>query len=207
MFRLSQCKWFEIVGQYYLVTGHYPHKFLYIFHVQNVFLQTRSTLFSIVSKICLPMSLCTIWYLAFSNFCVTNNTYITYKRDILTDCQAGFRSKSRTTDHMFILKCLVDKYTNNKDNKFYACFVDFKRAFDTVIHPGMVIKMLKSDIGGNIYHLIKHMYTLNKLRVKVDNKLGQCFNSHIGVRKVVALIPSLFKIFINDLPNCLQSFP
>jgi hypothetical protein len=30
-------------------------------------------------------------------------------------------------------------------------------------------------------HLIKHMYTLNKLRVKVDNKLGQCFNSHIGV--------------------------
>jgi nitrate reductase gamma subunit len=25
--------------------------------------------------------------------------------------------------------------------------------------------------------------TLNKLRVKVDNKLGQCFNSHIGVRQ------------------------
>jgi hypothetical protein len=84
---------------------------------------------------------------------------------------------------MFILKCLVDKYTNSKGNKFYACFVDFKRAFDTVIHPGMLIKMLKSDIGGNFYHLIKHMYTLNKLRVKVDNKLGQCFNPHIGVRQ------------------------
>jgi hypothetical protein len=54
-------------------------------------------------------------------------------------CQAGFRSKTRTTDHMFILKCLVDNYTNSKGNKLYACFVDFKRAFYTVIHPGMRI--------------------------------------------------------------------
>ena len=127
------------------------------------------------------------------------------KRDILTDCQVGFRSKSRTTDHMCILKCLVDKYTNSKGNKLYACFVDFKRAFDTVIHPGMRIKMLKSDIGGNFYHLIKHMYTLNKLRVKVDNKLGQCFNSHIGVMQWDVLSPSLFNLFIHDLPNCLQN--
>jgi hypothetical protein len=57
---------------------------------------------------------------------------------------------------MFILKCLVDKYTNSMGNKLYACFVDYKRAFDTLIHPGMLIKMLKSDIGGNLYHLIKH---------------------------------------------------
>ena len=54
----------------------------------------------------------------------------------------------------------------------YACFVDFKWAFDTVIHPDMLIKIFQSDIGENFYHLIKHMYTLNKLRVKVDNKLG-----------------------------------
>ena len=104
------------------------------------------------------------------------------ERNILTDCQAGFRNKSRTTDHMFILKCLIDKYTNCKGSKFYACFIDFKRAFDTVIHPGILIKMLKSDIGGKFYQLIKHMYTLNNLRVKVDNKLGPCFNSYIGVR-------------------------
>ena len=108
---------------------------------------------------------------------------------------------------MFILKCLVDKYTNSMGNKLYACFVDYKRAFDTLIHPGMLIKMLKSDIGGNLYHLIKHMQTLNKLRVKVDNKLGQCFNSHIGVRQRVVLRTSFFNLFINDLPNCLQNCP
>ena len=38
------------------------------------------------------------------------------KRYILTYCQAGFRSKSRTTNHIFILKCLVDKYANSKGN-------------------------------------------------------------------------------------------
>ena len=52
------------------------------------------------------------------------------------------------------------------------------------------------------------MYTLNKLRVKVDNKLGQCFNSHIGVYpQGDVLKPSLFNSFINDLPNCLQNCP
>jgi hypothetical protein len=36
-------------------------------------------------------------------------------------------------------------------------FFDFKRASDTLIHPPMLIKMLKSDIWGNLYYLIKHM--------------------------------------------------
>jgi hypothetical protein len=97
---------------------------------------------------------------------------------------------------MFILKCLVDNYINNKGNKFYACFVDFKRALDTVIHPGMRIKMLQSDIGKFFYHLIKHMYTLNKLRVNVDNKLGQCFNSHIGVYPQGDVLSLPFSIYL-----------
>ena len=85
-----------------------------------------------------------------ASYLIVLNTRLTdhlTNRDVLTDCQAGFSSKSRTTYHMCILKCLVDKHNNKKGNKLYACFVDFKRAFDTVIHPGMLIKMLVKTLG------------------------------------------------------------
>jgi hypothetical protein len=48
---------------------------------------------------------------------------------------------------MFVLKSLIDKYINKKGGKLFACFVDFRRAFDTVIHEGIKYKLLKSGIG------------------------------------------------------------
>ena len=40
--------------------------------------------------------------------------------------QIGFQKGSRTSDHMFVLKTLIDKYTA-KNGRLYACFVDFKK--------------------------------------------------------------------------------
>jgi hypothetical protein len=48
---------------------------------------------------------------------------------------------------MFILKTIIDKYCNNKDGRVFACFVDFQKAFDTVIHTGIKIKLLENGIG------------------------------------------------------------
>ena len=82
---------------------------------------------------------------------------------IISRFQTGFAKKSRTTDHMFVLKTLIDKYINKKGGKLFACFVDFRRAFDTVIHEGIKYKLLKSGIGGNFYSIIKDMYSKNDL--------------------------------------------
>ena len=59
---------------------------------------------------------------------------------MINDSQMGFTKKARTSDHMFILKTIIDKYCNNKD-------VDFQKAFDTVIHTGIKIKLLENGTG------------------------------------------------------------
>jgi hypothetical protein len=45
--------------------------------------------------------------------------------------QIGFKRGARTSDHIFTLKSHIDIFFKN--NKYlFACFVDLKKAFDTV---------------------------------------------------------------------------
>jgi hypothetical protein len=52
--------------------------------------------------------------------------------NIICPEQIGFSKDSRTSDHMFVLKTLIDKYTQQGSKHLYTCFVDFRKAFDTV---------------------------------------------------------------------------
>ncbi len=92
------------------------------------------------------------------------------KYHIIDDCQIGFTRKARTSDHMYILKTIIDKYCSTKDGRVYACFVDFQKAFDTVIHTGIKIKLLKIGVGTNFYNTIKSMYSSSKSCIKLEHK-------------------------------------
>jgi len=93
------------------------------------------------------------------------------KHHVINDSQMGFTKKARTSDHMFILKTIIDKYCNNKDGRVFACFVDFQKAFDTVIHTGIKIKLLENGIGHHFYNIIKSMYSQSKSCVRLNNTL------------------------------------
>ena len=54
--------------------------------------------------------------------------------------QAGVRKDFRTTDNIFVLKSLIDKQKQMHGN-LYCCFVDCKKAFDT-IHRGWLWQVL-----------------------------------------------------------------
>jgi len=48
------------------------------------------------------------------------------------------------------------------------------------------------------------MYMIDKLYIKVDNKMTEFFTAEVGVRQGVVLKLSLFKFFINDFPKLLE---
>lgn len=41
------------------------------------------------------------------------------KNKIIDDCQIGFTKKVQTSDHMFVLKTIIDKYCNNASGRVY----------------------------------------------------------------------------------------
>ena len=58
---------------------------------------------------------------------------------------------------MFILRTLFETYCSHKEGRLYACFIDFRKAFDMVIHEGIIIKLLEIGVGTKFYNIIKSM--------------------------------------------------
>ena len=91
--------------------------------------------------------------------------------NIIKEVQIGFQKESRTTDHMFVLRTLIEKYTIQNKSKLFTCSVDFRKAFDSVSHQALFLKLKSNGISGLFYNIIKSMYTDNILRVNLGIKL------------------------------------
>jgi hypothetical protein len=61
--------------------------------------------------------------------------------------QIAYEKGARTTDHIFVLHSLTQKHFS-KNEKFYACFVDMRKAFDTVLHNAILYKLYSANING-----------------------------------------------------------
>ena len=72
------------------------------------------------------------------------------------------------SDHTLTLKTLHDKHIRHSNNeKIYACFVDFRKAFDPVWRQGLFYQLIKNNIGG--HDLIKDLYSNTKCAIILSN--------------------------------------
>ena len=68
---------------------------------------------------------------------------------------------------MFILKSLIDKCINTNGGNIYSCFVDFRKAFDSVIHPGLQFKLKELNINGKFYDILSSLYAKSSVCVRL----------------------------------------
>ena len=92
-------------------------------------------------------------------------------RDILHKSQIGFLANNRTADHVLTRRTLIDKYVNCHKTKVYACFVDFRNAFDSVWHDGLLYKLLQINVRGNFYKVIKRLYSNSTCPIRIGNNV------------------------------------
>ena len=115
--------------------------------------------------------------------------------------QCAFRKGYRTTDNIFCLKSIINKYINNTKGKLYACFIDFRKAFDCVWREALFYKLLKLGANGNFYQILKSMYTSTAAKVKLTKGVSDVFYPNMGIRQGDCLSPLLFNLFINDISD------
>ena len=146
---------------------------------------------------CLGKLFCSIWNRRLHMYFEENN--------ILHNSQIGLLPENRTADHVFTLRTLIDKYVHYHKEKVYACFVDFRKAFDSVWHEGLFYKLLKTNIGGNLYNLMKSLYCNSTCSIKIGENKTQPFSYSRGVRQGCILSPLLFNLYLNNLPHLVEN--
>ena len=91
---------------------------------------------------------------------------------IFNSAQFGFRDSRSTTDCIFILHTIIQNVINNK-SKLYCAFIDYEKAFDTVIHEALWIKLLQSGRRCKMLKMIQSIYQNVKQRDTFYN-VGNC---------------------------------
>jgi len=123
--------------------------------------------------------------------------------NILKQEQAGFRANHSITDNILILKSMIDKYLKKKKgNKLlFTCFVDFQKAFDSIPRETLLSKINKVGVKGKFMSLLTSMYSNDESAVKIDDNVSNSFKCYKGVKQGCMLSPTLFNIYLHDLPE------
>ena len=75
---------------------------------------------------------------------------------IIAEEQAGFRAGRSTTEQIFNLRILCERYLQHQQD-LYHIFIDFKKAFDRVWHAALWATMKKYNISTNLIQVIKNL--------------------------------------------------
>ena len=111
---------------------------------------------------------------------------------LLSDNQGGFRKNYRTVDKVFMMKTILKKYIYKEKRKVYACFVDFKKAFDSVWRSALFIKLQSVGIRGKLYNIIHDLYSNTLCACKDFTHHSNPFLANHGVKQGGSLRPTLF---------------
>ena len=118
--------------------------------------------------------------------------------------QLGYRKGAQTNDHILTIKTLIDKYKKKK-KKLYTCFVDLKKAFDTISRTLLLHKLTSLNIKGTFFSVLNDMYNNSTAKIKINGLLSDTFNIENGTEQGHPMSPELFKLFIKDLTSFLNT--
>ncbi len=124
--------------------------------------------------------------------------------NLLSDKQYGFRYARSTADVLTaITETVYQALQNNGEARAVA--LDISKAFDRVWHAGLLRKLQGYAVTGQLFDLIQSFLSHRELKVVLNGFSSSSYPINAGMPQGSILGPTLFLIFINDLPEAIDS--
>ncbi|CAB3230894.1 unnamed protein product [Arctia plantaginis] len=124
------------------------------------------------------------------------------KHSVITPHQYGFQSGKSTTS-------LLSKFTDdinthlNEKRQVLTLFIDFSRAFDTLVHEQIIDRLDNCGIRGPLLNWCQNYLKDRTFSVKVNKEYSKTVSVTEGTAQGSVLGPLLFLSYVNDMGNCI----
>jgi len=108
--------------------------------------------------------------------------------------QFGFKKEHGCVHALFTFK-ETTKYFVSKGGEVFCAFLDASKAFDKVLHCGLLVKLLKKNISLSFVQILRNWYRKLNASVLWNGVYGRIFPILCGVRQGGVLSLMLFSIY------------
>jgi hypothetical protein len=131
---------------------------------------------------------------------------VTHMRDnnLFSEFQYGFRERRSTT--LQLLHTVEDWMRSiDRGETIDACYLDLMKAFDSVPHKRLIVKLKSYGVEGRLLQWIENFLRNRTQQVFVEGKHSSAAQVLSGVPQGSVVGPTLFIIYINDMPDMVNS--
>ncbi|KAK3548972.1 hypothetical protein QTP70_022655 [Hemibagrus guttatus] len=112
--------------------------------------------------------------------------------------QYGFMPRKSTTDAIFALRILMEKYRDGQ-RELHCVFVDLEKVYDRVPREELWYCMRKSGVAEKYVRVVQDMYERSRTVVRCAVGQTEEFKVEVGLHQRSALSPFLFAIVMDQL--------
>ena len=122
-----------------------------------------------------------------------------------SEMQFGFQEGLGCTEASFTISETIN-HMLERGSKVFSCFLDVRKAFDTVWIDGLLYKLfLELGIQGRMWLDIRDLYTNVKAQVFYEGSLSRKINVLQGTGQGHILAPFMYKVYVNGLLTVLSN--
>ena len=126
------------------------------------------------------------------------------KKGYFSELQFGFSEGVGCIEASFTISETIN-HMLERGGKVFGCFLDVRKAFDTVCIDGLLFKLFSHlGINGRMWLALKDLYTDIKARVLFADSLSREFNISQGTGQGRLLAQFMYKVYINGLLKTLS---